>query len=680
MKKLLLLTKTLLAVALLCAGATNAWGTTETYSFTTWANGGATVTMTSTSYASISSAYIADYVTYNEANISLNGRFAFRNGSYGWGIRTDKNKSMYCYSNAQFGVLNLLAGDELTFTTNATAEWASVALVTTGMLSSDGTNALAAGTSIVSGTYTILKAGDLILSGLQYGQLNSLVIETSATETMGAPTIAATGANGGQRTITITPGVGSASSPATATYYTTDGTDPSSSNGTAYTAPFTIEATTTIKAVSYLGETIGEIASKEIEAGTTLQLNTPTWTKTSYNSGTGISTVTFSSDQSSIVGNPTATIYYSINGGDATAYSSAIEVADGSTLTYYATATGYTNSAEGSVTAVAPSSATTILSESYAGTADKQGVTLETKMMTINTTDYYLINAATDGVVSNNLVLASGPSMMYRTGGVYNQNTANYAIYGVKNGDIVTIGFSRGDGYPSSSDATLDEWNSTSTSYVYNVTANQFRFSIARYAYIKSIKIQRASESITVSNAGFATYVTNCDLDFSESTIKAYKVKVATKGVATLTKVDNVPANTPVLLYVDGGKTESIPTMTGAAAVSDNDLVAGTGAAVETTEGEYTNMILNNVSGIGFYFAAGQTVAANRAYLHIATDLAPATSARMAMRFAGDNITGVANVEAAAEAKAKEGKFIENGKLVIVKNGQKFNAAGAKLY
>ena len=50
------------------------------------------------------------------------------------------------------------------------------------------------------------------------------------------------------------------------------------------------------------------------------------------------------------------------------------------------------------------------------------------------------------------------------------------------------------------------------------------------------------------------------------------------------------------------------------------------------------------------------------------------------IRIVFGDITGVANVEAAAEAKAKEGKFIENGKLVIVKNGVKYNAAGAKLY
>ena len=186
---------------------------------------------------------------------------------------------------------------------------------------------------------------------------------------------------------------------------------------------------------------------------------------------------------------------------------------------------------------------------------------------------------------------------------------------------------------------------------------------------------------VEVSAAGYATYVnSDYDLDFSATSIEAYKVKVSSKGVATLTKVNNVPANTPVLLYKDGGATENIPVMTGAAAVSDNDLVAGTGAAVATTVGDYTNMILNVVDEkIGFYFANGWTVDANRAYLHIATDLAPAATARMAMFFTG-GITGVENVEAAAEAKAKEGKFIEGNQLYIYKNGVKYNAAGAKLY
>ncbi len=194
--------------------------------------------------------------------------------------------------------------------------------------------------------------------------------------------------------------------------------------------------------------------------------------------------------------------------------------------------------------------------------------------------------------------------------------------------------------------------------------------------------VKATSESVTVTDAGFATYVSDVDLDFTSTAIKAYKVKVSEKGKATLTKVDKVPAGTPVLLYVDGGKTENIPVIASASAVSDNDLVAGTGAAVATTDGDYTNMILNNVSGIGFYFAAGQTVATNRAYLHIATTLAPdAAASRMVMVFA-DETTGISSHTPSLSPKGegsvytlsgqrvetpKKGLYIKNGKKVIIK-------------
>ena len=200
------------------------------------------------------------------------------------------------------------------------------------------------------------------------------------------------------------------------------------------------------------------------------------------------------------------------------------------------------------------------------------------------------------------------------------------------------------------------------------------------YVYIMKLP---DNVSVTVTEAGFATYVnSDYDLDFSATSIEAYKVKVTSKGVATLTKVNNVPAGTPVLLYKDGGKTEDIPVMTGAAAVSDNDLVAGTGAAVATTVGEYTNMILNNIGGnVGFYFAAGQTVAANRAYLHFATSLAPAAAARMTMIFEDDDVTGVNEVRSQKEdvrsewfdlqgrkvAQPQKGLYIVNGKKVVLK-------------
>ena len=74
------------------------------------------------------------------------------------------------------------------------------------------------------------------------------------------------------------------------------------------------------------------------------------------------------------------------------------------------------------------------------------------------------------------------------------------------------------------------------------------------------------TENIVVTSAGYATYVSNYNLDFTSATTKAYKVSVAEKGVATMTLVDEVPAKTPVLLYVVGGNGagEAIPVTTDA--------------------------------------------------------------------------------------------------------------------
>ena len=91
-------------------------------------------------------------------------------------------------------------------------------------------------------------------------------------------------------------------------------------------------------------------------------------------------------------------------------------------------------------------------------------------------------------------------------------------------------------------------------------------------------------------------------------------------------------------------------------------------------------MILNNGSnGIGFYFANGQTVATNRAYLHIATSLAPAAGSRMVMVF-GDETTGIEDnnretitnnryydLQGRKVAQPKKGLYIVNGKKVVIK-------------
>ena len=220
-----------------------------------------------------------------------------------------------------------------------------------------------------------------------------------------------------------------------------------------------------------------------------------------------------------------------------------------------------------------------------------------------------------------------------------------------------------------SSEFTLDSETSLYVKGGYQTTSDQAYF-------IDYVYVQQTAVSVEVTDAGYATYVPAYNLDFTSTSIKAYTATVNTStGVVTLTPINKVPALTPVVLYKDGGATENIPVAASTDEVGDNDLIAGTGAAVATDAGggKY-NYILNNVSGIGFYRAAGQMVAANRAYLQ--TTYVSSGARGMTLEFADDILTGINEAEAATEAVAKEGKFFENGKLIIFKKGMKFYANG----
>ena len=189
---------------------------------------------------------------------------------------------------------------------------------------------------------------------------------------------------------------------------------------------------------------------------------------------------------------------------------------------------------------------------------------------------------------------------------------------------------------------------------------------------------QPSSESVTVTDAGYATYVSSLPLDYTSTAIKAYTAK-ADAGKVVLTQINKVPANTPVVLYKEGGATEDIPVATTTDTPAESDLVAGTGAAVATDGGDYTNFILNVVNEkIGFYKAAGQTVAANRAYLHVPNAQTGFDTSRMTIVF-DDQATGIADLKAAAKGdaiynlngqrieKATKGIYIIGGKKMMKK-------------
>ncbi len=129
--------------------------------------------------------------------------------------------------------------------------------------------------------------------------------------------------------------------------------------------------------------------------------------------------------------------------------------------------------------------------------------------------------------------------------------------------------------------------------------------------------VYEETESVTVTSAGYATFASDNALDFTGSSIKAF---YATESAGTLTfhAITKVPANTGVLLYKAGGATENVPTLSGAADdVKDNVFVRGTGAKVSYDANDQNYILFNGEDGIGFYKANSNTVAANRAYIHV---------------------------------------------------------------
>lgn len=185
---------------------------------------------------------------------------------------------------------------------------------------------------------------------------------------------------------------------------------------------------------------------------------------------------------------------------------------------------------------------------------------------------------------------------------------------------------------------------------------------------------------IYVSAAGYATYVSGFDLDFStNANLKAYIAKEISDKIK-MVEVTKAPAGTGLLLHaVDGGgKNYTVDTTDETTDdVTDNLFIAGNDEAVQSTDdSNHNNYILNIVNNkIGFYKAAGQNVAKNRAYLQTTVD-----ASRISLIF-DDETTGINAIENGEKATENavvynlngqrvmnpgKGLYIVNGKKVII--------------
>lgn len=356
-----LLKNTLLVAAGLLVGASNAWGANavETYDFTLAAHQG-------------NFSYNETYVTYSNStwgyrstNDWLNGRFSFADGKSSgvhrnyWTVRTFSTNNKNCtglnYTQStarQFAIHNLKDGDVIIIN-NTSAATAKLSSLTTNIKAEGGSDVLAAGTELTYGDRYVVSTSDestiVEIMGAQYCCVTSIQIQTTETETITAPTFDVA-VDGTSRKVTINGGISNSFGNAVITYYTTDGSDPTTESDV-YSEPLTISNNCTVKAISVAyGGTVSSVASQEVTVGK-LELNQAEC----VHSAAGV--YTLSSNQSDVETTPNATIHYTIgNGAEQTSTDASINVnvTENSTLTYWLTATGFDATEHVTINAYAP--------------------------------------------------------------------------------------------------------------------------------------------------------------------------------------------------------------------------------------------------------------------------------------------------------------------------------------
>ena len=186
-------------------------------------------------------------------------------------------------------------------------------------------------------------------------------------------------------------------------------------------------------------------------------------------------------------------------------------------------------------------------------------------------------------------------------------------------------------------------------------------------------------EAAYLPSAGYATYTTPNNVDFTGTGVTAYKVSAIGDGNVTLEEVTEAPAGTPLVLQATAGN-YALNVVASAAAVSGNKLLVSDGTATTTDANTvYALASKGDPAVVGFYkVKAGTKVPAGKCYLSVA-----ATSAPEYLGFDGDgNTTGVEtlnvergtlndnsyyNLAGQRVAQPTKGLYIVNGKKYIVK-------------
>ena len=160
---------------------------------------------------------------------------------------------------------------------------------------------------------------------------------------------------------------------------------------------------------------------------------------------------------------------------------------------------------------------------------------------------------------------------------------------------------------------------------------------------------------------------------------EAYVATISNTGDLNMTKVAEggqvIPANTAFILKSNAASVVLTPTDAEPVTISASNDLIGTDSEKAAPANCYVlsgHSTDDSVTGVGFYQFTG-TLAAHKAYIiNNSPSLAP--SHRMRFIFNGENAaTGIENASAKIGGSEKR---LENGQLIIIKNGVRYNAQG----
>lgn len=348
---------------------------------------------------------------------------------------------------------------------------------------------------------------------------------------------------------------------------------------------------------------------------------------------------------------------------------------DGTTLYEYSSSTDPNASASywtSTIPSVSANASYTLTYNSMTGTcvyySEGEDVTTKTGTYTHSGWKQYMSNGST-GVFS-----AEGSKLTTLDAGVYDitvrmlGKVTTDGIYGyvytnsVEDANKILSAATSNSGKETSGRFSLAASTDILAKGGYSTTSNQGH----GFDYIYIMKLPD-NVSVEITSVGAATFVSDYALDFSGvEGLEAYIATEQNGANVTFNKVTGaVPAGTPLYLK---GTTANVPVVARADAVETNLLVAGTGAAVESEANSKYNFILNKIDDVvGFYKAAGQTVAANRAYLSLNENPfaggGAANAKSVTMIFNGET-TGITTVAAPANKAVVKGTYNMQGQRV----------------